>query len=78
VSSYVNVLSASELTVDKFVMVGCVVKFLTKHKRHELLSQLKVLFTSSFDRQLRPSLPDMLVFDSLSSRLNLRWKTLCF
>ena len=42
-SAYVDVLTSVEMTVDKFAMLSCVVKFLMKHKRHDLVSRLKVL-----------------------------------
>jgi len=41
----VSALSSIELTVDKFVLLSLVVKFLTRHKRHDLVATLKVLFT---------------------------------
>ena len=44
---YVNVLTSTELTVDKFVLLSLVVKFLTRSKRHDLVATLKVLFTFS-------------------------------
>ena len=42
--AYVDILSSCELTTDKLVMLGCLVKFLTRHKHHHsLITRLKVL-----------------------------------
>jgi len=47
-SAYVDILTSRELTADKLVMVGCLVKFLNKNKQHHsLITRLKVPSSAS-------------------------------
>ena len=47
-SAYVDTLTSRELTTDKLVMLGCIVKFINRHKQHNhLITKLKVYSSAS-------------------------------
>lgn len=48
----VDTLTSPEMTVDKYVMVGCLVKYLSKHKLHDLIARLKTTFLESYVRHV--------------------------
>jgi len=49
---YVSALTSSEMTVDKYAMVGCLVKFLSKQKLHNLVTKIKSTFLESYVRHV--------------------------